>query len=145
MALTKPTHFDIAAYLESKGIPFDTVTPLSGGNANFVYRLEFDPDIPRIIKHAEPYIASSPQYPLAVDRMNFEHRALNQIPNCVPANKDILLPQVYSYDAQSHVLIMEDGGKLICRAFESRSGQSSEHHSSSRQDQLQRRAHDSFV
>lgn len=101
--------FDIPSYLTSASISHQSVTQLSGGTANYVYRLTEESGGTSIIKHAEPYIASSPQIPLPVIRMDFEHRAMTELSTHLPPS-NIRIPKVYRYDAEHHVLLMEDGG-----------------------------------
>lgn len=64
----------------------------------------------KVAKHAEPYVASNPNIPFPVDRMDFEHKALMQIPGQIFADDLIRLPEVHSYDAEQHVLTIADGG-----------------------------------
>ena len=106
--------FDISTYLVST---IGSTTPprstkLSGGTANLVYRLADNASTPQVVilKHAEPYIASAPNVPFPVERMDFEHRALTQLPSHLPLDKHVRMPKVYRYDADQHVLMIEDGG-----------------------------------
>ena len=105
-----PPPFDMEAYLTSTSSPYQSLTQLSGGTANFVYRMEEKSGASKIIKNAEPYIATAPQVPFPVDRMDFEHRALTQIPSHLQLNNHISMPEVYRYDTEKHVLMMSDGG-----------------------------------
>ena len=102
--------FDIVRYLRSAGIQYRTLQKLTGGTANFVWRAVDESGHSRVIKHAEAYVAKNPKIPFPLDRMDFEHRALNLIPTYLPSNDFILLPGVYRYDAEQHVLIIADGG-----------------------------------
>lgn len=84
---------------------------LTGGTANYMYRLHLSGNATtKIIKHAEPHVASSPQFPFAVDRMDFEHAVLSKLPSLLPKNDVVKLPEVYEYDSENHVLLIEDGG-----------------------------------
>ena len=102
--------FDIVNYLKSAGIQYKVLQKLNGGTANFVWRIIDEFGHSRVMKHAEAYIASNPEIPFAVDRMDFEYRALKIIPNYLPANDFIQLPGLFSYDAEQHVLDIADGG-----------------------------------
>lgn len=88
-----------------------SVEKLAGGTANYMYRLHLqDTATTKIIKHAEPHVASNPGFPFAVDRMDFEKGVLSKLPNLLPKSEIVKLPKVYEYDPENHVLLMEDGG-----------------------------------
>ncbi len=115
--MPSPSSLDIPAYLASSPLPYDTLTPLSGGTANFVYRLTSASHPSRILKHAEPYIASQSHIALPVARMAFEHRALTQLPAHLPpsTHTNIVLPRVHHYDPEAHVLVMDDCGSTTLK------------------------------
>lgn len=102
----------LKAYLVKRGsteFDLDSAQLLAGGSANFVWRLLDSSGKSIIIKHAEPYVKTSPGLSFPVDRMDFEHKALTSLP--MPLTPySISLPQVYHYDFSNHVLTMEDGG-----------------------------------
>ncbi|KAA6410791.1 MAG: hypothetical protein FRX48_05101 [Lasallia pustulata] len=108
---------NLHTYLTTHSHPIQTLTPLSGGTANFVWRLTSPPAPPTIIKHAAPYIASSPtRHPFPVSRMDFEVSALQTLPAQLPPDDLVRTPQVYSYDAEEHVLMLADGGERTLKA-----------------------------
>lgn len=130
--LTLTTTPELAAYLASKNIPHTSLTLLTGGTANFVWRatLPTTPPSTIIIKHAEPFIASNPSMAFALARMAFEARALTALP---PLLKDLATPDLnldattttttptpptlpvrpvplLAHDAANHILHLADGG-----------------------------------
>ena len=102
--------FDIEQYLQTAGIQYKSLEKLTGGTANFVWRMVDEAGHTSVIKHAEPYVANHPEMPFPVDRMDFEHHALITIPKHIPADDLIRMPEVYGYDASQHVLTIADGG-----------------------------------
>ena len=114
MEITKTDQLE--AYLKDAKIEFQSLEPLTGGNANYVWRL-VDARGKVIIKHAEPFVASSVvQIPLSADRMDFEKAALTILPALIPESQSISLPKVYRYDGTNHVLSLEDGGLCTLKA-----------------------------
>lgn len=108
--MTVNNPLDIDDYLQSAGIKYTSLEKLTGGTANFVWRIVDESGHSAIIKHAEPYIANNPSTPFPLDRMDFEHRALTTIPKHLPVNDLIRIPEVYRYDEEQHVLTIADGG-----------------------------------
>lgn len=107
---------ELSSYLASAGIGYTSIQPLSGGTANFVWRLQTSDGRTLIVKHAEPYIASIPSIPFPVDRMDFEARALEQIPRLlgrVETEVPVRVVGLVRYDAGAKVLVMEDGGEKV--------------------------------
>lgn len=103
----------LKAYLVKRGsteFDLDSAQLLAGGSANFVWRLLDKSGKRIIIKHAEPYVKTSPGLSFPVDRMDFEHNALTSLPMLLTSYSLISLPEVYDYDFGNHVLTMEDGG-----------------------------------
>lgn len=104
----------LVAYLDRKQTTFspDSLQRLSGGVGNFVWRMINESGKSVIIKHAEPYVAASAtRMPFPVDRMDFEHRVLSDL-STKPLIKGtpVKTPECYEYDAESHVLWLEDAG-----------------------------------
>ena len=83
---------------------------LAGGSANFVWRLLDKSGKRIIVKHAEPYVKTAPGLSFPVDRMDFEHEALTSVPPLLEPRSGVSVPEVYRYDSDSHVLMIEDGG-----------------------------------
>ena len=58
----------------------------------------------KIAKHAELDVASNPNIPFPVDRMDFEHEAWIQTPGQIPADENIQTPELRSYHAEQRLL-----------------------------------------
>ncbi|MGM0458733.1 MAG: phosphotransferase [Bacteroidota bacterium] len=88
--------------------------PLSGGNLNHIWRV---PGTSHnvIVKYAPPYIAGQPDIPLDPMRIHFEAKALQQFTDCSALHQlksnQISPPELYHFDVENHLLIMEDVGK----------------------------------
>ena len=108
----------LADYLHKEKIAFGALTQLSGGSANFVWRMVdgSKPGQSVIIKHAEPYVAASGwRMAFPVDRMDFEDLILARITSILSHSAIVATPKVYSYDANNRVLMLEDGGLLTVK------------------------------
>jgi len=103
---------ELRHYLNSKSIPAADVESLSGGTANYVWRIATLLGRTSIIKHAEPFIASNPAFQFPQDRMDFEALALREIPAALKTTTDntVILPALFYYDAEAHVLNIADAG-----------------------------------
>ncbi len=118
--MTITTTEQLSAYLEDSQIPFSSLEQLSGGNANYVWRLTSETQASPndgttaksslIIKHAEPYVAANPSIPFPIQRMDFEAQALRNLPRTLPSNSPVSIPSVSSYDPVHHLLTITDGG-----------------------------------
>ncbi|KAL8643710.1 MAG: hypothetical protein Q9226_008172, partial [Calogaya cf. arnoldii] len=77
----KPTIVDgLKKYLDANNIEYSHIEQIEGGTANYVFRVSYGNGLPKIYKHAEPYIASSNgAIPFPVDRMNYEATALQLV------------------------------------------------------------------
>ena len=109
----------------TSGIPksFDCITPLSGGTANFVYRLvpSSSDDQALILKHAAPYIKSSPHIQFPPARLDFEAAALQTLPRILPDpasehGNNVYLPNVLYHDSNNAVLITSDVGNRTLKS-----------------------------
>ncbi len=62
----------VLQYLAPTPFASDEVCPLSGGNANFLYRIHlrtpYHNVMTMVLKHAAPYVAASVDMPFAVER-----------------------------------------------------------------------------
>lgn len=95
---------------------------------NYVYRLESlstsltkDPDEPRsfILKHYQPFLASSPNVMLSCDRYFVEKRALQIFSNGTHNSQSLpRIPQLFHFDDSDHILVIEDCGSSIFSLFE---------------------------
>lgn len=109
----------LRAYLKTTGRSKEVgVTLLSGGTANYVYRVAGIHGFTSIFKHAAPYLHSNKNFAFDPTRMDYEARALELLS---PANSDNpiskLLPgsavhavRLMSYDKEAKLLCIEDGG-----------------------------------
>ena len=91
-------------------VDLNSLQMLAGGSANFVWRLLQGSGKTTIIKHAEPYVRAVPGLSFPVDRMDFEHKAMTSLPPLLDPSPVVFVPEVYQYDPESHVLMIEDGG-----------------------------------
>lgn len=91
--------------------PGGSIRELSGGNLNLVWRIPGDAGSV-IVKHAPPYIASSPDIPMNSNRLLFEARALGSFTPSGPLSgmqqKSVQPPALLGYDAEANLLLMED-------------------------------------
>jgi aminoglycoside phosphotransferase (APT) family kinase protein len=115
MALTSQK--DVEEYIKtSKTIGLDpndtyTLQELSGGTANFVFRLTSTAaGTTSIIKHAEPFVRSNPAIKLPTDRMDFEAKALEIMPSVLPHNHVVQPAPFLGYDPVANMLHIGDGG-----------------------------------
>ena len=101
-------------YLTTKNIEHTTVTLLTGGTANYVYRVLLSDGRAVIYKHAAPYLHSNKAFAFDPTRMNYEHRILTALPPVLKAQlPDSAVRPVgcYSYDQEAKLLCIEDGGE----------------------------------
>ncbi|KAF2112882.1 kinase-like domain-containing protein [Lophiotrema nucula] len=104
------TEIELHQFLSSKDIPHYGTEVAAGGSANFCWRIKTPLGKRSIVKHAEPFVRIMPEIPLPIERMDYEHLALTTIPNIVSTNEHVLLPQIYNYFPEEHVICMSDGG-----------------------------------
>ena len=83
---------------------------MSGGTANFVFRIRKPSGRSIIAKHAEPYVRSNSSMAFPVERMDFEANALRTVSSYLPHDDIVNAAEVYDYDSAAHVLTMSDGG-----------------------------------
>lgn len=74
------TEQGLRTYLETRGIDPKDVTLLTGGTANYVYRVALPDGKTMIYKHAAPYLHSNVNFALDPIRMDYEDRALELLP-----------------------------------------------------------------
>ena len=74
------TTSELEGYLTAAGIEFTSIEQLSGGTANWVWRIHLPSGGTRVVKHAEPYVKSIPGMALDVTRIDFEADALSSLP-----------------------------------------------------------------
>ncbi|KAG2182030.1 hypothetical protein INT43_006956 [Umbelopsis isabellina] len=105
----------VIKYLEERGIHTTGVQRLTGGSANFVWRVQLKEkradlgDQPTIVvKHAESFVAFDVNLFFDAARMNFEIEALRLANDPAISVPKMGVPSVYSYDAENNVAFMED-------------------------------------
>ncbi|MDR9418074.1 phosphotransferase [Gracilimonas sp.] len=91
------------------------IEKLSGGNINVVWRAKGEHKNV-IIKYAPPHIATNPDVPLSNSRIDFEANAL-KLYNDSERLKDIASskirpPELYFFDGERSLIVMEDVGDL---------------------------------
>ncbi|KAF9011117.1 kinase-like domain-containing protein [Cyathus striatus] len=90
------------------------VITVSGGNANYAYRLNlivpYCGNTTLICKHAKPYIRTMIDIPLNVDRQLYEVEALKAVRSWLPSNSVVTVPEVHLFDMEHNLIIMEDLG-----------------------------------
>ncbi|KAF2715309.1 kinase-like protein [Pleomassaria siparia CBS 279.74] len=124
MATTTPlTSIEgLQAYLTSKGLQHTSVELLTGGTANFVYRVTLSDGTTVIYKHAAPYLSSNANFAFDPSRMDYEDRVLEILPPLL--TKELLDSRVkavgwHSYDKEQKLLCINDGGdKNLKDAYE---------------------------
>ncbi|KAJ3035154.1 hypothetical protein HDV00_004276 [Rhizophlyctis rosea] len=129
-SLNLTTEEGIAAWLTANTPTYaptstDAVQKLSGGNANFTFRVNLATPInlpdnsPRtsiVIKHAEEFAAYSADVVIPAERAAFEAAILSYIqhhktelqPPTNPSPLPVDVPYLYHYAPESHSLILED-------------------------------------
>ncbi|KAJ6548137.1 kinase-like domain-containing protein [Mycena vulgaris] len=105
------------AWLASTPFASTSITLLSGAHSNFTYRLHlttpYNGHSTLVMKHAKPHIVLSATDILdAMERQTFEAKALEKIKkelDCGPLAATV--PELYHFDDQAHVMIIEDCGE----------------------------------
>lgn len=112
----------LRAYLTSHGHPPNTtVSLLSGGSANYVYRVT-DPDSSTTVyKHAAPYSHSNRNFALDVRRMDHEAHILKLLSTKTPLSllrqqSTVQAARLVSYDVTQKLLCISDGGTRTLKA-----------------------------
>ncbi|KAI8577566.1 hypothetical protein K450DRAFT_251455 [Umbelopsis ramanniana AG] len=111
---------DILAYIKRTKpdwIKIDTIERLSGGTANYVWRARLKEKCPElggcnsvVIKHAESFLATAPEFALFAERMNYEILAMRIAADATISLPNCTVPTIYSYDEADKVAFMEDIG-----------------------------------
>ena len=109
------TTANLETYLRTCSIPFVTVTLITTGAANYVWRLTSpspspSPSTPNsIIKHCTPYLRINASIALPLERQHHEATALASLPPLLPGPL-VRLPTLLHYDSENHVLQIADAG-----------------------------------
>nr|GAT47497.1 predicted protein [Mycena chlorophos] len=115
--LSQPS--DVLEYLAATPFSSSRVEILSGGNANFIFRLFLnDPAVvgapTAVLKHAKPWSRSNSSFALAIGRQEIEAFALQRMrPLLDESTPDsiVTVPKVFLHDSNAHIIIMEDAGE----------------------------------
>ncbi|KAH8801684.1 kinase-like domain-containing protein [Xylogone sp. PMI_703] len=108
-----------SSVLESlKGTPYEcsSLTKLTGGTANFVYRGTLtkplgDGSKTVAIKHTEGYVADSPDFKLTVERCKFEQTILSSLQKLDPASRSnitVTTPKLYYFSPTTNTQVYSD-------------------------------------
>ncbi|KAI0053429.1 hypothetical protein FA95DRAFT_742640 [Auriscalpium vulgare] len=104
----------VAAYVSNTPFACTRITPLSGGNTNFVYRLHlctpFEGRNTLVLKHAKSYVQSNVDFSIDVERQDYEVEALRRVKAWLPSDAVVTVPAVHAYDATVRAIIMDDAG-----------------------------------
>ncbi len=106
------TEATVASYLASRPELADLVDPgsvevseIGDGNLNLVFRARDASGRSLILKQALPYLrAAGEAWPLTIERAAAEARAYEAATSVSPSS----IPRFHGYDAENHVLVMED-------------------------------------
>ncbi|KAJ5729876.1 Aminoglycoside phosphotransferase [Penicillium malachiteum] len=102
----------IAQQLESTPYACSSLTRLSGGTANFIYRGTLSGSHDSIIiKHSKDYVASNPNFMLDTQRSYFEEVILAALGDLVPYSQEnitVTTPRILHFNAETNTQIHED-------------------------------------
>ncbi|KAF9566918.1 hypothetical protein CPC08DRAFT_681640 [Agrocybe pediades] len=127
-AIDLTTEDGVRAYLVGTSFESIDVLPLSGGTANYVYRLRLA--IPHkgrgtlVLKHAQPYVKDYKALKFSLERQTYEVAALKHVREWLPSDSVVTVPEVHLFDEELHVIVMDDAGEdaVPLKAFLKQSG-----------------------
>lgn len=103
----------LSSYLKEKGVSYTKVSLLTGGTANFVYRVSLQDGRTVVYKHAASYLHSNKDFPFDPARMDYESQALEILPAPLKTrlpNSIVHAVDKHNYDQPAKLLCIEDGG-----------------------------------
>jgi hypothetical protein len=107
------TEGGLREYLISRGDTPESITLLTGGTANYVYRVSYSDDTRTVIfKHAAQYLSSNKDFAFDSTRIDIEAAILGAMPNYKhksPSNAHAV--RVLNYSTEHKLLGIEDGGQ----------------------------------
>jgi thiamine kinase-like enzyme len=99
-------------YLIAGGKSPISIQSLSGGTANYVYRVEFSEGDIGVFKHAAPYLSSNRDFAFDQARMDFEAGVLKAVlPSQDVSASAVHAVRLIEYNSQHKLLCIEDGGE----------------------------------
>lgn len=110
----QPRHsdFSLEACLEAVKISTQTVTPLTGGLVNYVWRITDTAGQNVILKHAEAALKLNASICSDPGRLAYEARgmAAQEVRDACIAVEGVSVPRVISYNSKLHALVITDSG-----------------------------------
>jgi len=104
----------VEAFLTDTPFASRSVTELTGGTVNYVYRIQLLTPIEGsqtvVLKHAQPFWKSAVVNSWEVERQMFEVEAMTRVRLCLPPTSLVKVPKIHHFDASNHLIIMEDCG-----------------------------------
>ncbi|KAG1784196.1 kinase-like domain-containing protein [Suillus placidus] len=106
---------DVRRYLSNTPFASHTINALTGGFANFTYRIylndSFEGKETFVLKYAAPYVAASGgTMALPTERQTFDAEALRLVRKMHADDDVITVPNVHLFDEEAHVMIIDDCG-----------------------------------
>ncbi|KAJ5640644.1 Aminoglycoside phosphotransferase [Penicillium herquei] len=102
----------ISQQLESTPYACSSLTRLSGGTANFIYRGTLSGSHDSIIiKHSKDHVASNPNFKLDTQRSYFEEVILEALGDLAPYSQEnitVTTPRILHFDSEANTQIHED-------------------------------------
>ncbi|PPQ79874.1 hypothetical protein CVT25_002930 [Psilocybe cyanescens] len=114
---------DVRAYLAETPFASTDVVALSGGTANYVFRLRLATPYRGkrtvVLKHAKQYVKDLPQIAFELGRQIYEVEALRRVGAWLTPDSIVTVPEVHLFDWEAHVIIMDDAGEdsISLKAF----------------------------
>ncbi|TFY58493.1 hypothetical protein EVG20_g8126 [Dentipellis fragilis] len=106
---------DVLRYLSSGPFASTEVVPFSGGFGNYTYRLrlrdEYQGRRTAVLKHGKPCLPGATSFAFALYRQNFDQTAMREVRKLLPEDSLATTPEVYLYDEDASVIVMEDCGE----------------------------------
>lgn len=100
------------------GTPFaaSSAESLTGGTANFVYRIHllapYEGHSTFVLKFGRSFLEiKGTKVPFSLERQKFEMEALKAVRSWLPKTNLVTVPVVHFFDSDNHVLIMDDCGE----------------------------------
>ncbi|KAF1994215.1 kinase-like protein [Amniculicola lignicola CBS 123094] len=110
---TLTTGAGLAAYFNSRNISASNITLLTGGTANYVYRVTLPDGSTLVYKHAAPYLQNNKNFAFDDSRMDYEAHALSILPSILSKSlpdSPVHPVRLHSYEKEAKLLCIADGG-----------------------------------